>query len=169
MARTAAGGRNYRSTAARGATSLPPFGDSSARMVVDGAPARGRALPDQREPARLLGLAAARQRPARRRERRVRTDRAHRELLEPQLLDRPAVLEVMLAECLLDGRDARPRAVLRHEGHARVIDREVAREVAAVERLGRGRKGLADRRFVRGPVGRGERRQEERREQYEDP
>src|SRR5262245_42500923 len=127
MAR-AAGAANYR----------------SARVVVHGSPAGGRPLPDEGEPAGLLGLAASGERPSRRRKRRVRAERAQGKLLEAKLLNRPAVLEVMLAERLLDGRDARTRAVLGHEGDARVVDGEVTREVAAVECLDRGCERPAD-------------------------
>jgi hypothetical protein len=79
-------------------------------MVVHCPPSRRRSPPDEREPAGLLGLAAAGECPARRRERYIRPELAHRELLEAELLNGLSVLEVMVAECLFDGRDARAAA-----------------------------------------------------------
>ena len=72
-------------------------------MIVHHLPAPQRAFPDGREPAGLVGLAAAAQHVAAGDQRDVAGEETHRLLLEAQLLLRLAVLEVALAERLSIG------------------------------------------------------------------
>src|SRR5687767_8962140 len=102
-------------------------------MIVYLLPAPQRAFPDGREPAGLIGLAAAAEYVAAGDQRDVAGEETHRLLLEAQLLLRLAVLEVALAERLLDRRNAAARAVPGHESDVFVVRSEMARQVAGIE------------------------------------
>src|SRR3546814_8987810 len=126
--------------------------NSAAGMVMHGPPSRRIANPHEREPPRLLSLAATVEDEATRSECGVASQRADRDLLEAKRLGRMAVLEIALLERLLDPRNAGPRAILGHEGHVAVIEREMAGQVATVPGIRRALQQRADLRLICSPA-----------------
>src|SRR5689334_16727458 len=117
-------------------------------MVVDGPPADCGADPDQGEPAGLLRLRAARKHEAARHDRRLLGERPDAYALHAQGLLGLAIDEIGLPEGLLDRLDRWTRTALGHDRDGRVVDREMALQVATIPGRDGCLKGSANLRLV---------------------